>query len=33
VCSFVGGGLSRAEWAQYAPDIPYHQSCPLTTPS
>jgi WD40 repeat protein len=33
VCSFVGGGLSRAEWAQYAPDIPYHQSCPLATPS
>ena len=33
VCSFVGAGLSRAEWAQYAPDIPYHQSCPLPTPS
>jgi WD40 repeat protein len=33
VCSFVGAGLSRVEWAQYAPDIPYHQSCPRTTPS
>jgi WD40 repeat protein len=33
VCSFVGAGLSRAEWNQYAPDIPYHQNCPRTTPS
>ena len=27
VCTFLGGGLSRAEWAQYAPNIRYHQSC------
>ena len=33
VCSFVGAGLSRAEWAQDAPDIPFHESCPLATPS
>ena len=33
VCSFLGAGLSRMEWAQYAPDIPYHQTCPRTTPS
>jgi WD40 repeat protein len=28
VCDLVGTGLSAAEWAQYAPGIPYHQSCP-----
>ena len=33
VCSFLGAGLSRAEWLQYAPDIPYQQTCPRTTPS
>jgi WD40 repeat protein len=33
VCSFLGAGLSRAEWLQYAPDIPYQQTCPHTTPS
>ncbi len=33
VCRFVGAGLSRAEWAQYAPDIPFRESCPLATPS
>jgi WD40 repeat protein len=32
VCSFLGAGLSRAEWATYAPDIPYQQTCPRTTP-
>ncbi|MGZ4341187.1 MAG: NACHT and WD repeat domain-containing protein [Solirubrobacteraceae bacterium] len=33
VCSFLGAGLSRAEWLQYAPDVPYQQTCPRTTPS
>jgi WD40 repeat protein len=33
VCSFLGAGLSRAEWDQYAPDTPYQQTCPRTTPS
>jgi WD40 repeat protein len=33
VCSFVGAGLSRREWSTYAPDIPYQQTCPRTTPS
>ena len=33
VCSFLGAGLSRAEWVEYAPDIPYQQTCPRTTPS
>jgi len=33
VCSFVGAGLSRAEWAQYASNIPYRQACPRSTPS
>jgi WD40 repeat protein len=33
VCSFLGAGLSRAEWSVYAPDIPYQQTCPRTTPS
>ena len=28
VCSLVGDDLSRAEWAQYAPDIPFRRSCP-----
>ena len=32
VCSFLGAGLSRAEWSTYAPDIPYQQTCPRTTP-
>ena len=27
VCDLVGSGLSETEWAQYAPGIPYHQSC------
>jgi hypothetical protein len=27
VCGLVGHGLSRAEWAQYAPAIPYQDSC------
>jgi WD40 repeat protein len=33
VCGFVGAGLSRTEWDEYAPDIPYQQTCPRTTPS
>ena len=33
VCSFLGAGLSRVEWLQYAPDIPFQQTCPRTTPS
>jgi WD40 repeat protein len=33
VCSFLGAGLSRAEWAEFAPKIPYQQTCPRTTPS
>jgi WD40 repeat protein len=33
VCSFLGAGLSRAEWSTYAPDIPYQRTCPRTTPS
>jgi WD40 repeat protein len=33
VCSFLGAGLSTAEWSQYAPNIPYQQTCPRTTPS
>jgi WD40 repeat protein len=33
VCNFVGAGLSSTEWETYAPDIPYQQTCPRTTPS
>jgi WD40 repeat protein len=33
VCSFLGAGLSSAEWSTYAPDVPYQQTCPRTTPS
>jgi WD40 repeat protein len=33
VCDFLGAGLSRAEWSLYAPDVPYQQTCPRTTPS
>ena len=33
VCRFLGAGLSRAEWNQYAPDIPYKRTCPRDTPS
>jgi WD40 repeat protein len=34
VCSFLGAGLSTAEWAQYAPKIPYDRDiCPRATPS
>ena len=33
VCSFVGASLSRVEWLTYAPDVPYQQGCPRTTPS
>jgi WD40 repeat protein len=28
VCTLVGTGLSRTEWAQYASGIPYRESCP-----
>jgi WD40 repeat protein len=28
ICSAVASGLTRAEWAQYAPDIPYRRLCP-----
>jgi WD40 repeat protein len=28
VCSLAGVGLSRAEWAQYAPGIGYQHNCP-----
>jgi WD40 repeat protein/energy-coupling factor transporter ATP-binding protein EcfA2 len=27
VCHLMGPGLSKAEWAQYVPNLPYHQSC------
>jgi WD40 repeat protein len=33
VCGFLGAGLSRVEWSQYAPNIPYQQTCPRITPS
>jgi WD40 repeat protein len=33
VCSFLGAGLSTVEWSRYAPDLPYHRTCPRTTPS
>lgn len=26
-CEIVGRGLSPTEWATYAPDIPYQQTC------
>jgi hypothetical protein len=28
VCQLVGNGLSKTEWAQYAPGISYRPSCP-----
>ena len=28
ICNFVGSGLSKTEWAQYAAGIPYRHSCP-----
>ncbi|HEY1713055.1 MAG TPA: hypothetical protein VGG07_09130 [Solirubrobacteraceae bacterium] len=33
VCRFVGAGLSRVEWSEYAPGIPFRRTCPRTTPS
>ena len=33
VCGFVGAGLSRVEWSQYAPGIPFRRTCPRTTSS
>jgi WD40 repeat protein len=32
VCSYLGAGLSTAEWSQYAPSIPYRQTCARVTP-
>jgi hypothetical protein len=26
-CAYAGRNLSRAEWAQYLPDLPYHVTC------
>jgi WD40 repeat protein len=28
VCDIIGTGLTRSEWTQYAPGIPYHRTCP-----
>jgi WD40 repeat protein len=33
VCRFLGAGLSRAEWAEYAPNLPFRRTCPRTAPS
>jgi WD40 repeat protein len=33
VCDFLGASLSRAEWSEYAPNIPYQPTCPRATPS
>jgi WD40 repeat protein len=33
VCDFLGAGLSRAEWSQYAPNIAFQQTCRRRTPS
>jgi WD40 repeat protein len=33
VCKFLGAGLSRTEWRQYAPGIRYRPTCPRSTPS
>ena len=33
VCRFLGAGLSRAEWSEYAAGISYRQTCPRSTPS
>jgi len=27
ICQLVGSGLSKSEWARYAPGIPYRNSC------
>ena len=27
-CQLTGGGFGRAQWAQWAPGIPYSPSCP-----
>ena len=32
VCTFLGAGLSRTEWQQYAPGIQFQQTCPRVTP-
>jgi WD40 repeat protein len=33
ICNFVGAGLNRAEWREYAPNIPYHSTCTVVAPS
>ncbi len=33
VCSFLGAGLSGAEWRRYAPNISFRPTCPVPTPS
>jgi WD40 repeat protein len=33
VCRFLGAGLSHAEWAEYAPGLPFQRTCRRTTPS
>jgi WD40 repeat protein len=33
ICTFLAGDLSRAEWSQYAPEIPYRRACPTAAPS
>ncbi|MFL5859932.1 MAG: WD40 repeat domain-containing protein, partial [Solirubrobacteraceae bacterium] len=32
VCGFLGAGLSRGEWSQYAPNIPFQRTCAQTAP-
>ncbi len=32
VCRFLGAGLNATEWSQYAPGIPFQQTCPHVTP-
>jgi WD40 repeat protein len=33
ICTFLDGDLSRTEWSQFAPEIPYRRSCPTAAPS
>jgi WD40 repeat protein len=33
ICAFLDGDLSRTEWSQFAPEIPYRRSCPTAAPS
>jgi WD40 repeat protein len=32
VCTFLGAGLNRTEWQQYAPDVQFQATCPRVTP-